>query len=56
MEYSSSGIPIIWNVNNIFNGSYTEFNPTLEFTPQGYVTFTASEDNSGIGLLRKSTN
>ena len=52
-DYTGSNVPSYWS---IINYPSTEFNPTIEFTPYGYVTFTVNQDNSKIGISKKSTN
>ena len=45
------GVPVGWTVEY----SYKEFIPNISLTPQEYVTFTATANNSGLGINTKSS-
>ena len=53
-DTGTSGIPNGWTSENYVPEK--PFVPTTTFTPQGYVSFTANQDDSVIELLKKSTN
>jgi len=48
----NNGIPTTWYLES----SIVEYNPTETFTPAGYVTFTAQEQDVLFGLVKKSSN